>query len=132
MIIDVLVAPCKLLSPLDQALLFQNLNHYQVTNPPLFYDYPIRTHRTTINNPDVDGIWFYNLQLGIQGHDNFIRYCATSALDTFADIQRRGLKDEHNNPYTFFIITPYIKVMEMLLAIAKERNITRQDCDYHL
>ena len=101
-----------------------------------FYDYPITTARSKINNPDTDGTWFLLLDSPntvLQGsrrsdwQTTFTDYCAAVAVDTYQYIKGLDLKDENGNPYTFTIVTPYIKSVEALLHEVKDRKISRDD-----
>ena len=126
-VMDVFLEPTRV--TVDALVVRLNVQYRMIpviceAHAPVFYDYPITSVRTVLNNPAHDGRFYRYVTASGRG---FRERSCNMALDTFEAIHAMNLTDETGNTYNFIIITPYVLVMEKLLLMAKSRNISRQD-----
>jgi len=90
----------------------------------IFYDYPIISARKP--KLPVEAYGFFVDQLPnlkeLKGLP-LLEYEANRAIDIAIDIHNRGLVNDDGEPYTFCIITSYIKTRELVLRKIREQEI---------
>ena len=91
---------------------------------PIFYDYPIVSHRQGPTNPDSDGLFWERLPNKTElGDVDFAEYDIQRSLAIFQEIQDMKLLDSNGNAYTICILTPYKLVVTRLQQQARQLNL---------
>ena len=109
---------------------------------PIFYTYPVESHRQTPNNPVHDGLYYERLPFGWElDRQTLEQYEVQRALEIYVTIRDKELKTSDGTAYSMIILTPYLKQLDMLYEGAAGQRIegfrattydSVQGCEYNV